>query len=52
MTLRHDDFVIMMDPSTNLTWIEAFLSTTDHLDLYTHRWVPPQGKGRDSVSSL
>ena len=37
-TLRHDDYVIMSDPCANLTWIEAFLTTTDHLDLYTHRF--------------
>ena len=36
-TLRHDDFVIMSDPCANLTWIEAFLTTSDHLDLYMHR---------------
>ncbi|XP_032234312.2 cation channel sperm-associated protein 3 isoform X2 [Nematostella vectensis] len=34
-TLRHDDYVIMADPCTNPTWIETFLATTDHLDLYT-----------------
>lgn len=37
-TLRHDDYVIMSDPCANLTWIEAFLTTTDHLDLYTYRF--------------
>ncbi|XP_067029424.1 cation channel sperm-associated protein 3-like isoform X2 [Acropora muricata] len=36
-TLRHDDFVIMSDPCTNLTWIEAYLTTSDHLDIYMHR---------------
>ncbi|EDO37902.1 predicted protein, partial [Nematostella vectensis] len=36
-TLRHDDYVIMADPCTNPTWIETFLATTDHLDLYTFR---------------
>ena len=36
-TLRHDDYVIMSDPCANLTWIEAFLTTSDHLDLYMHR---------------
>ena len=36
-TLRHDDFVIMSDPCTNLTWIEAYLTTSDHLDIYMDR---------------
>ncbi|XP_068684842.1 cation channel sperm-associated protein 3-like [Montipora foliosa] len=36
-TLRNDDYVIMSDPCANLTWIEAFLTTSDHLDIYMHR---------------
>ncbi|XP_020600933.1 cation channel sperm-associated protein 3-like [Orbicella faveolata] len=38
-TLRHDDYVIMSDPCTNLTWLEAFLTTSDHIDLYMYRYV-------------
>lgn len=36
-TLRHEDHVIMTDTSTNLVWMETFITTLDHLDLYTHR---------------
>ncbi|KAK3724334.1 hypothetical protein QZH41_010852, partial [Actinostola sp. cb2023] len=36
-TLRHDDYVIMTDPCTNPTWMETFLTTSDHLDLYSFR---------------
>lgn len=38
-TLRHDDYVIMSDPCTNLTWIEAFLITSDHINLYMARYI-------------
>ncbi|XP_046853933.1 cation channel sperm-associated protein 3-like [Xenia sp. Carnegie-2017] len=36
-TLRPDDFVIMSDTSTNLVWMETFITSLDHLDLYTYR---------------
>ncbi|KXJ20362.1 cation channel sperm-associated protein 3 [Exaiptasia diaphana] len=36
-TLRNDDYVIMTDPCTNPTWMETYLTTTDHLDLYMFR---------------
>ena len=38
-TLRHDDHVIMTDTSTNLVWMETFITTLDHLDLYTYRYI-------------
>lgn len=44
-TLRHDDYVIMADPCTTLTWMEAFLTTTDHLDMYTFRYICCSGWG-------
>ena len=36
-TLRHDDYVIMTDVSTNLMWLETFLTSLDHMDVYTYR---------------
>jgi len=29
----------MSDPCTNLTWIEAFLITSDHINLYMARYI-------------
>ena len=37
-TLRHDDYVIMNDVSTNLMWMETYLDSLDHLDMYAYRY--------------
>ncbi|XP_002730732.1 cation channel sperm-associated protein 3-like [Saccoglossus kowalevskii] len=36
-TLRHDDYVIMVDLATNLTWLETFITSLDHQDNTIYR---------------
>jgi len=37
-TLRHDDYVIMKDVCTDLVWLETYIDSLDHLDLYMYRF--------------
>ncbi|XP_077999655.1 cation channel sperm-associated protein 3-like [Glandiceps talaboti] len=36
-TLRHDDFAVMVDLATNLTWMETMLTSLDHHDNTLYR---------------
>ncbi|XP_065061341.1 cation channel sperm-associated protein 3-like [Rhopilema esculentum] len=36
-TLSHDDYVIMTDVACNLTWLETYIDSLDHLDMYSYR---------------
>ncbi|KAJ8022945.1 Cation channel sperm-associated protein 3 [Holothuria leucospilota] len=36
-TLRHDDYVISVDLATNLTWIEAAITSLDHMENTVYR---------------
>ena len=36
-TLSHEDYVIMTDLSCSLAWLETYIDSLDHLDVYSYR---------------